>query len=77
MRINAYCGDEEFELEIDGLDQIGKKITIIEDKRQRKFTIITIETIFKQGLFNFEDVKNQKLCTIEKIKMYLEEDEIH
>jgi len=77
MIINAYCGDEEFELRVNSVDQIGKKITIIDDKRQRTFTIITIETVFKQELFDFQDVKNQKLCNIVMIKIYLEEDEIH
>ena len=73
MKAIAYCGDEEFELIIDSVNSVGKKITIIDDKIERKFNIITIETVFKQGLFDFQDVKNQKLCTIEMIKIYLEE----
>jgi len=73
MKVIAHHGDEKFTLIIDSLCNIRKKIIIIDDKNVRKFNIITIETVFKQGLFDFQDVKNQKLCTIEEIKIYLEE----
>ena len=77
MRINAYYGDEEFELIVNSMDQIGKKITIIEDKNIRTFTIIDIETVFSQDTYDFPDIRGKKICNITKIKIYLEEDEIH
>ncbi len=75
MKVIAYCGEEEFELNTQ-LNQIGKKITIFDDKRRRTFTIIDTETILEEALYKLHDGE-RKICNITETRIYLEEDEIH
>ena len=71
MKVIAYHGDEEFTLDINSLENIGKKITIINDKKTRTFNIINTETIFMENLYHI-DGGEKMFRTIDTIKIYLE-----